>query len=136
MAGYSGTPLSKKLGITPGCALALLGAPAGFERLLAPIPEGVRITRDTRGKRLLDVIVYFSKSGEELGRRFPQLAQKLDPRGGLWIAWPKKTSGVATDLGDVKVRDTGLAYGLVDNKVCAIDEVWSGLRFVVRVKDR
>ena len=134
MAGYSGTPLPKKLGIKENHRLALINAPVGFAATLGPLPAGVTLVKQTRAP--LDVIVFFTKNSNELWQRFGELAAKLSPAGGLWIAWPKKTSGVATDLTDNVVRQTGLEMGLVDNKVCAIDETWSGLRFVIRVKDR
>jgi hypothetical protein len=131
-AGYSGTPLPRKLGITPDARVALIGAPEGFE--LGELPPGVRL--GTRVREPLDVIVAFYVSRRELERRLPALRRSLDTAGGLWIAWPKRASGVPTDLGDGVVRELGLAAGLVDNKVCAIDGVWSGLRFVYRLVDR
>jgi hypothetical protein len=133
-AGYSGTPLVRKLGIKPRSRLGLIGAPEGFDITLGELPEDVAVRRRVRGP--LDVIVAFCSSHAELARRMPSLRAALDPAGGLWIAWPKGSSGVATDLGENLVRELGLAAGLVDNKVCAIDEVWSGLRFVVRLRDR
>jgi hypothetical protein len=132
MAGYSGTPLPKKLGIKDGTRLALLASPKGFK--LAPLPAGVEIRTQARGK--LDVILFFATRRRELERRFPVMARALVATGGLWVAWPKKASGVATDLTFEPVQEIGLEYGLVDNKVCAIDDVWSGLRFVRRVADR
>ena len=134
MAGYSGTPLPKKLGIKPGQRVALLHAPEGFDSVLGELPDGVAVRRSARGP--LDVIVSFSDSERELRRRFATLARALDPAGGLWIAWPKRAAGIPTDLDGNVVREVGLAHGLVDNKVCAINETWSGLRFVVRVEDR
>ena len=134
MAGYSGTPLVKKLGIKDGATVALLAAPSGFARTLAPLPDGVEVREQARGK--LDVIVFFATRERELARRFPVMARALQPAGGLWVAWPKKASCVATDLTFDPVQQTGLDCGLVDNKVCAIDETWSALRFVVRVADR
>ena len=133
-AGYSGTPLAKKLGIRPGHRVALLAAPEGFEEILEGLPDDVRLSRGAAGR--FDVIVFFTRRAADLGRRFAGLAAKLDPAGGLWIAWPKKSSGVATDLVEGVVRRTGLEAGLVDNKICAVDETWSGLRFVNRLKDR
>lgn len=134
MAGYSGTPLPKKLGIKEKHRVALINAPADFAATLGTLPAGAEIVKQLRAP--LDVIVCFTKSESELLRRFGELAAKLSPTGGLWIAWPKKAAGVATDLNENVVRQTGLETGLVDNKVCAIDETWSGLRFVIRVKDR
>jgi hypothetical protein len=135
-AGYSGTPLVKKLGIKPGARVALIGTPDGFvESTLGPLPEGVVVRDSVRG-RSLQVIVAFCDRRSELERRLPALSRALDPAGGLWVAWPKRASGVPTDLSEDIVRRLGLAAGLVDNKVCAIDSVWSGLRFVYRLRDR
>jgi hypothetical protein len=134
-AGYSGTPLPRKLGIKPGARLGLFGAPQGFDATLGELPGGV-IVRRRRGREPFDVIVAFFSDGSTLERRLPGLTAALDPAGGLWVAWPKRASGVATDVTEGVVRDLGLAAGLVDNKVCAIDQVWSGLRLVHRVRDR
>jgi hypothetical protein len=136
MAGYSGTPLAKKLGIKPDHCIALINAPASFECTLVDLPAGVEIDEDLKRRTGLDVILYFAQSDKELRAQFQRIAQRLSPAGGLWIAWPKRTSGVATDLSENRIREIGLATGLVDNKVCAIDETWSGLRFVIRLKDR
>ncbi len=133
-AGYSGTPLVRKLGIKPGSRLGLLGAPSGFDTTLGELPQGVSVRRRARGP--LDVIVAFHSRRSELEQRLPALSACLDPAGRLWIAWPKRASGVATDVSENVVRELGLAAGLVDNKVCAIDELWSGLRLVVRLRDR
>ena len=133
-AGYSGTPLVRKLGIKPGARLGLIGAPEGFDETLGELPIGVAVRRRLRGP--LDVIVAFYSSRAQLERRLVALKGALDYAGGLWIAWPKRASGVATDLSDNVVRELGLATGLVDNKVCAIDGVWSGLRLVYRLRDR
>ena len=134
MAGYSGTPLPNKLGIKSGARVALVRAPDGFERALNPLPDGVRLRTQARGAQ--DVVVFFATRLAELERRFDGLARAIAPAGGLWIAWPKRTAGVATDLREGVVREIGLAHGLVDNKVCAVDDTWSGLRFVYRVIDR
>jgi hypothetical protein len=133
-SGYSGTPLPRKLGIKAGARLAVLSPPAGFDRTLGRLPDGVQVRHQARG--CVDVIVFFVTRRAELARRFPALARALEPDGGLWVAWPKKTSGVATDLVFELVQHVGLDAGLVDNKVCAIDDTWSGLRFVYRVADR
>jgi hypothetical protein len=133
-AGYSGTPLVRKLGIKPGARLGLLPAPDGFDETLGELPDGVAVRRRARGP--LDVIVAFHLRRAELERRLGTLRDALDPAGGLWIAWPKRASGVATDIDENVVRALGLEAGLVDNKVCAIDEVWSGLRLVYRLRDR
>jgi hypothetical protein len=133
MAGYSGTPLSQKLGIQPGARVAVVRAPEGFDALL-PLPDGVHMHTHARGAH--DVVLFFATRLAELERRFDSFARAVRPAGGLWIAWPKKTANVATDLTENIVRDVGLAHGLVDNKVCAVDDTWSGLRFVYRLKDR
>lgn len=112
----------------------MVGAPVGFERVLTPLPPGVRMLKQPRGD--LDVVVFFVTRRAELARRFPRLASVLRCDGGLWVAWPKRTAGVATDLSERDVREVGLAGGLVDNKVCAVDDVWSSLRFVYRLSDR
>jgi hypothetical protein len=129
-AGYSGTPLAKKLGIKPGHRLMLLGAPAGFE--IPELPDGV--TMVTRGAA--DVILSFHTERAAFEKRLPRLREHMEPAAGLWIAWPKKASKVPTDLDENVVRDAALANALVDNKVAAIDQVWSGLRLVIRRKDR
>jgi hypothetical protein len=135
MAGYSGTPLARKLGIKPGHAVAVLGlAPAAFVGALE-LPEGARVFRQLRPTPF-DVIVVFVDRLAELERRFGQLVARLHPAGGLWVAWPKKAAKRPTDITEDVVRRVGLAGGLVDNKVCAIDDVWSGLRLVVRVENR
>ena len=134
-AGYSGTPLPKKLGIKEGHRLALLSAPEEFERALGELPP-VTIAKSLSGKAAFDVIVLFTKSRTDLAKRFAATAKRLDHSGGFWVAWPKKSSKVQTDLTEDVVRDIALEVGLVDNKVCAIDETWSGLRCVYRVKDR
>jgi len=132
--GYSGTPLPKKLGIREGSRVALVSAPSGIDDVLGPLPAGADLRTSARGR--FDVVVFFVTRRAELTRRFPSFVRALEVDGGLWIAWPKKTSGVATDLVFDVVQQVGLDAGLVDNKVCAIDGTWSGLRFVRRVADR
>jgi hypothetical protein len=134
MAGYSTTPLVRKLGIKEGHRVTFPGAPDEFVRLLVPMPVGVTVLSPRHED--FDLIVFFTKSRVELSDRFAELANRLVPTGILWIGWPKKASGVATDLTENVIREIGLAAGLVDTKVCAIDEVWSGLKFVYRLKDR
>jgi len=133
-AGYSGTPLAKKLGIKKGHRVALLGAPDGFEHELEGLPDGVELKRRAGGHA--DVVVMFTTKAGELDRRFAALGKSVFPDGSLWVAWPKRASGVPTDLDENKLRDIGLPHGLVDNKVCAIDDTWSGLRFVWRKENR
>jgi hypothetical protein len=134
MAGYSGTPLPRKLGIKPDHAVGLVNGPPGFVEYLGPLPAGASVVDGQPAG--LDVALLFVTSAADLTRNFPRLAKRLTSAGGLWVAWPKKASGVATDLTEDVVRRIGLATGLVDNKVCAIDDVWSGLRFVFRIQDR
>jgi|SRR5829696_886822 len=134
MAGYSGTPLAKKLGIKSGHRVAFPSSPPGFEKLLGELPQGVSLRSRAAGP--LDVIVFFTKRRSELQRRLPALRRAMDPAAGLWIAWPKRSSRVETDMTEDVARELGLANRLVDNKVCAIDETWSGLRLVIRLADR
>jgi hypothetical protein len=134
VAGYSGTPLLRKLGIKKGQRLAFPGAPAGFPELLGELPGDATVKSRFRGP--LDLIVFFTRRRAELERQLPALRRALHPAGGLWIAWPKRSAGLESDLSEDGVRELGLANGLVDNKVCAIDETWSGLRLVVRVENR
>ena len=134
MAGYSGKPLVQKLGIKPGTRIAILNAPRGYDGILGKLPTAV--TRRTSAAGPLDFVHFFTAEKRELERRFAALARALAPGGMLWISWPKKSSGVPTDLTEDVIRGVGLAHGLVDVKVAAVDEVWSGLKFVRRVKDR
>ena len=127
-AGYSGTPLPKKLGIKPESRVLLLNAPAGFEL------DGVTGARRATG--LADVILSFHTERRELEKRLPVLRERMEQNGRLWIAWPKKSSKLETDITENVVRDIALANALVDNKVAAVNDVWSGLQLVIRVKDR
>jgi hypothetical protein len=131
-AGYSGTPLPRKLGIKPGHRLLMLGAPDGFS--LDGLPDDVSVGRRARGEA--DVIVSFHTERSDLERRMAPLRALMKPAAGLWIAWPKRGSKVPTDLTENVVRALALANALVDNKVAAIDETWSGLRLVIRLEDR
>ena len=135
-AGYSGTPLAKKLGIRPGDRVALLHAPAAFEGALADLPADVRPVRAPRGKARFDVVVLFVADAAALRARRPRALARMDPHGALWVSWPKKSSPLFRDLTEDGIRAAALAAGVVDNKVCAVDETWSGLRLVVRVADR
>jgi hypothetical protein len=130
--GYSGTPLIQKLGIKPGARTRFVSAPPQLPQLLGPLPPGA--ISSVRGK--LDFALLFAKSFAELTKSFAKLRDRLESNGMLWVSWPKKTSGVATDLTESTVRDYGLNNGLVDVKVCAIDDTWSGLKFVRRLSDR
>ena len=133
MAGYSGTPLVKKLGIKPGFNIAFISAPSGYANELDLPPD---VTINSRSGKPLDFAQLFVKSEKELKEKFSESAKRLHAAGMLWVSWPKKSSGVTTDLSENMVRDIGLAAGLVDIKICAVDEVWSGLKFVFRLQDR
>ena len=130
MAGYSGTPLPKKLGLKPGQVVALVSAPDGFERTLDPLPDGVRVKHDLRGKA--DIVVLFASRVADVYKQFPFVERSVNANGRLWIAWPKQASGVKTDLKQTAVREFGLAAGWVDFKICAIDKTWSGIAFARR----
>ena len=151
-AGYSGTPLRRKLGIKPGARVGLAGAPEGFGALLEPLPDGARVEAGAPaagaagavlpgpvlpgpvlpGTGPFDVIVFFTVEQAELAGRLSELRARMAPAAGLWIAWPKRASRVPTDMTEDVIREIALPTGLVDNKVCAIDQVWSGLRLVIR----
>ena len=133
MAGYSGTPLVKKLGIKPGFNIAFVNAPSGYANELE-LPADVTI--NSRSGKRLDFAQLFVKSEKELKAKFAEYARRLNSSGMLWVSWPKKSSGVTTDISEGTVRAIGLAAGLVDVKICAVDEVWSGLKFVFRLQDR
>ena len=130
--GYSGTPLVKKLGIKPDTRIQFVSAPKNFAALVGPTPDGARVQRDGT----LDFAIVFVKQLDDLMKQFPVLRDRLETNGMLWVAWPKRTSGVTTDLNEAVIRDYGLRAGLVDVKICAIDDTWSGLKFVRRLKDR
>ena len=134
MAGYSGTPLIKKLGIKEGFRVALVNSPKGFKKELGPLPDKTKFTPCVTNS--LDVVLLFVNSEAELRRVFVLLATNLVANGMLWVAWPKKSSGMVTDLSFTNVQRIGLDTGLVDVKICAVNDVWSGLKFVYRLKDR
>jgi hypothetical protein len=129
-AGYSGTPLPQKLGIKEGHRVAVVSAPPGFA--LGALPGGTHLQRNLAGKAALDVLVVFVTRRADLVARIATCRPRMQPAAGLWIAWPKRASGMATDLTEDTVRELALPTGLVDNKVCAIDDTWSGLRLVIR----
>ena len=133
-AGYSGKPLAQKLGIKKGDVLAFSNAPDGYDRLLGKLPEGVIVARGLEGR--LDFIQLFATERAGLRREFPRLKARLKAGGIIWVSWPKASSRRQTDLSDRVVREVGLKNGLVDVKVCAIDDSWSALKFVRRLKDR
>ncbi len=128
-AGYSGTPLPKKLGIKENSTVVLLGAPDGFETALGELPNNVTFRKRAAGRS--DLVIWFTRSGKDLERRIVRLGM-LAGKGGLWVVWPKKASGVKSDLTQAHVRSVGLASGLVDYKVCSVDAIWTGLRFTRR----
>ncbi|HEX6393556.1 MAG TPA: DUF3052 domain-containing protein [Acidimicrobiales bacterium] len=131
-AGYSGTPLPKKLGIKPGMHVALLHAPEGFEATLGLLPDDVAIQHGLRRGQRVDLIVGFVKEREHLARNIQWLVTNLPPEGAFWVAWPKKASKIASDMTERAVRDVALPIGWVDVKVCAIDNTWSALKLVLR----
>jgi hypothetical protein len=136
-AGYSGKPLVEKLGIRADVTVIAIDAPRGYRKLLGALPPGARVeTREGAGRGTRDFIHCFATARRTLAARFPPLERALASAGMLWVSWPKGTSQVATDLSENVVREIGLAHGLVDVKVCAVDATWSGLKFVRRVKDR
>ena len=133
-AGYSGTPLAAKLGIKPGSRVVVVGGPVGFEAMLGALPEGATVKR--RLSAGLDMIVFFVTARADLRPRWASLTGRLKPNGMLWVAWPKKAAKVPTDMDENAVREVALPQGWVDTKVCAIDDVWSGLRLVLRLAQR
>jgi hypothetical protein len=134
MAGYSGTPLVKKLGIKPGQTLHVIDQPSNYFDWLTPLPEGLHVKAKLSGE--LDFIHIFVKRRKDFETVFPRAAKYLKKDGMIWVSWPKKSSKVTTDLDENIIREFGLGKGLVDVKVCAVDDVWSGLKFVFRLEDR
>jgi hypothetical protein len=134
MAGYSGKPLSQKLGIKPGFCILAEGSPRSYRDIVGPLPEGAKVV--ARAALSLDMAHLFATEAAGLASKLKRLRAAIAPDGMIWVSWPKKASGVATDLSDVVVRDIALPLGLVDIKVCAVDEVWSGLKFVIPVAQR
>jgi Protein of unknown function (DUF3052) len=134
MAGYSGTPLPQKLGIKAQSKVAFLALPSDIETALKEDLSACRFVKNR--KQQIDFAMIFIKSQADMKRQFPSFARRLAPAGMLWVSWPKQTSGMPTDLNENHVRRIGLLAGLVDVKVCAVSEVWSGLKFVIQVKDR
>ena len=133
MAGYSSRSLVQKLGVKSDSTLVLVNAPDGFDGVLGPLPEGVTVRRGNRGAR--EMTIWFVTSRRQFADRFEKVATAVG-EGTLWMAWPKRSSGVETDLTEDVLREVALPRGMVDTKVCAIDETWSALRFVVRLRDR
>jgi hypothetical protein len=129
MAGVSGKPLSQKLGLKPGFRIFVDGAPSDYRGIVGEWPDGAKLVAQLRPP--LDMVHLFASQAKGLATKLSRCRDAIAPDGMIWVSWPKKSSGVATDLGDVVVRDIALPLGLVDIKVCAIDEVWSGLKFVI-----
>ncbi|BCJ47464.1 DUF3052 domain-containing protein [Actinoplanes ianthinogenes] len=136
MAGYSGTPLHRKLGVKPGHRVALLDAPAGFAATLEGLPDGVVLLTGLAADAPTDVTVLFVTERLELQSRVDEVRRGMAQNGGFWVAWPKRASKVPTDVTEDVIREVALPTGLVDNKVCAIDGIWSGLRLVIRRENR
>lgn len=136
MAGYSGTPLIQKLGIKPGQSICILNAPQGYAKTLGALPTGVKSASRLGNPHSLDFIHFFALQSRQLNVKFGALKKALSFDGSLWISWPKKTSQVKSDLNENLIRELGLHLGLVDVKVAAVDETWSGLKFVYRLADR
>ena len=134
MAGYSGTPLAKKLGIDVGSRIYLSDAPKNYLTLVAPLPEGIRVVRKIDGET--DIVHIFSTERAHLAAALRATLKRIKPDGTIWVSWPKKSSKVPTDITEDTIREVALPMGLVDIKVCAVDEVWSGLKLVVRKRNR
>ena len=133
-AGYSGTPLARKLGMKPGARVWVVDPPGHYWELLAPLPAGVRPARPR--ERGIEIVHIFARTRRQVSGGLERARRRIAPSGMVWISWPKQSSGVETELDGNVVRALGLATGLVDVKVCAVDDVWSGLKFVIRVADR
>jgi hypothetical protein len=134
MAGYSGTPLFRKLGMRPGMRVRLVNPPGHYAELVAPLPEGVTLSAKLRTD--VELCHLFVKKAGELRRRLPELMKMIRQDGCIWVSWPKKASGVPTDITEDTIRTVALPLGLVDIKVCAVDETWSGLKLVIRKENR
>jgi Protein of unknown function (DUF3052) len=134
MAGYSGTALPQKLGIKPGTNVVVINGPENYRKLLGKFPEGVRLS--DRVTTDSDFVHFFTKRRGELQKRLPRLRAKLSDTGTLWVSWPKKSAGVPSDMTEDVIRDVALPLGLVDTKVCAVDETWSGLKLMIRRENR
>lgn len=130
MAGYSKTPLAKKLGIGPGTTIYVAGAPEDYEALLDPLPDGVRFV--SRMTKAVDLVHVFTARRARLKRALTTIHTRMKPNAAIWVSWPKKSAKVPTDLTEDSIRDIALPKGLVDIKVCAVDDVWSGLKLVIR----
>ena len=133
-AGYSKTPLAKKLGIKPGFSIKLVNGPEYYFELFTDMPEDILVNNNAKGS--YDLVHFFTKSTKELNKILPGLKNEIIQNGMIWVSWPKKSAKIVTDINENLIRDLGLSCGLVDIKVCALDEVWSGLKFVIPVKSR
>jgi hypothetical protein len=133
-AGYSGTPLAKKLGIKPGFHIKLINAPVNYLELFTDLPGGLDFSNAPGAKK--DLIHFFTKQAEEFFKTLPLLKEQMMPNGSIWVSWPKKASKIVTDITEDTIRNYALKIGLVDIKVCAVDDIWSGLKLVIPVKDR
>jgi Protein of unknown function (DUF3052) len=133
-AGYSGTPLEKKLGMKEGFKVRLVNQPDYYLSLFAELPENIDFLKDKKTKK--NLIHYFTKQAKDLYKDIVSLRNEIEPNGMIWISWPKKASKIPTDITEDVIRDLALQNGLVDIKVCAVDEIWSGLKLVIPVKDR
>jgi|SRR4051812_13601936 hypothetical protein len=134
MAGYSGTPLVQKLGIRPGDSIAWLNVPDEFEKELGPLPKGTKLVRSSA--QAVNFVHFFTTERDELYKELPRLRKKIAQNGMIWVSWPKKASKVQTDVTEDIVRNIALKNGLVDVKVCAVNDIWSGLKLVIPLKDR
>ena len=134
MAGYSGKPVAQKLGIKPGFCILVDGAPSAYGEIVGKLPAGVTVK--TGPKPPVDMVHVFATQAAGLAGKLRRYRAAIAPDGMIWVSWPKKASGVATDLTDIVVRDTALPLGLVDIKVCAVDDIWSGLKFVIPKNQR
>ena len=134
MAGYSGTPLAKKLGIKPGTILHSINAPADYAALLAPLPDNVTLAEKDVNE--LDLVHLFTKTRPELARLIDRYKTRIKQNGAIWVSWPKKASGISSEITEHTVREIALPQGLVDIKVCAVDDTWSGLKLVIRKENR
>jgi hypothetical protein len=134
MAGYSGTPLANKLGIKPDSRLYADNAPSDYLKLLDPLPHGVTLVERLAGK--VDMVHLFTKEAAELGAKLPRYRNRIEENGVIWVSWPKKAAKIPTDVTEDVVRELALPLGLVDTKVCAVDEIWSGLKLVIRLENR
>jgi Protein of unknown function (DUF3052) len=133
-SGYSGTPLAKKLGLKEGFKIRLVNQPDYYFKLFTDIPENIEILNDKKSKK--NLIHYFTKEAKDLNKDIISLRNEIEPNGMIWISWPKKASKIVTDITEDIIRDLALKNGLVDIKVCAVDEIWSGLKLVIPVKER